>query len=83
MYWIESSFCKAVYKALQKKIEYRSVHSRSPKKFINGPYQPDYYLCGFIIHIAVRTCHDIPWYLPISFGAKYPISANQSLTCVP
>ena len=28
----------------------------------------------------MRTCHDFPWYLPIFFGDKYPVSVHQSLT---
>ena len=28
----------------------------------------------------LRICHDFIWYLPISSGAKYLISGNQSLT---
>ncbi len=35
---------------------------------------------GFMCSSCIRICHDFQWYLPISFGAKYPISLNQSLT---
>ncbi len=32
-----------------------------------------------LLNYLQRICHDFPWYLPISFGAKCIISGNQSL----